>query len=168
MDHRARVQFLSAVVLVVVFAAGGLVGAAISRPGPGPSDGPVAVPESSDEASTDESTQDDRNVRMYERAGATEEQARIIQSEIVPWYREAWRAIGNDSTVLALEARRDSLSDEYRAVRREIREYEEPRQRALTDSARALIRALLDPQAQLAYDSILAENDRRDRDDDGR
>jgi len=162
---RIRTQFLSAVVLVVVFAAGGLVGAALTRPGPATDDGPVAMVESSDEERTDD--EDDRRYQtMYERAGATEQQAERIRSEVVPWFMDAREELWNDSTVQALDSREDSLRSEYRSARRDLRAYYEPRERALTDSARVLIRAVLDPQAQLVYDSLVAERNRRVRDDD--
>lgn len=156
---------MSAVVLVVVFAAGGLVGAALTRPAAEPGEGPVAV--SGSDADADTGDEDEGQYQtMYARAGATEQQARMIRSEIVPWFMQAREELWNDSTVQVLEAREDSLRTEYRAARRELRDYFEPRERALTDSARALIRAVLDPQAQLAYDSLVAESNRRSRDED--
>lgn len=176
MESRARTQFLSAVVLVVVFAAGGLVGAALaprtSAPAD-PADGAVSLPDSEAEgAEGSEDSGNDRDRRrfqyMFERAGATEDQSEHIRSEILPWFEQALDDLWNDSTVQALDDRADSLRDEQRSARRELESYYEPRREALTDSARALIRAVLDPRAQLAYDSIVADRNRRQRDDDRR
>ncbi len=176
MADRARTQFLSVVVLVVVFAAGGLVGAAVGRQpavADGPSDGPVNLATQDDEAGdAGERDSGDREQRryqtMYERAGATEEQSERIRSEILPWYSAARDSLWNDPAVQALDVLEDSLRSEHRAARRELLDYYEPREQALTDSARALIRAVLDPPAQLAYDSLVAERNRRERDDGNR
>lgn len=168
MENRARTQFLSAVVLVVVFAAGGLVGAAVVGPEREVAEAPVTLPASADTAEVAE-PREERRQYMFERAGATEEQAEYIRAEIFPWYERAVDELWADSTVQALDDRRDSLRSEYRAANRDIEAYYEPRRDALLDSARARIRAVLDPRAQLAYDSLVAslvaERNRRSRDD---
>ena len=170
MADRARTQFLSAVVLVVVFAAGGLVGAAVVRPSTDVATGPVTIPEPA--AVEDESSPNEDDGRryqtMYERAGATEAQSELIRSDIIPWYVDARDELWNSSEVQALDAREDSLRADYRSARRELLNYYEPKEQALTDSARALIRAVLDPPAQAAYDSLVAQRNRRERDDDRR
>jgi hypothetical protein len=173
MEDRTRTQFLSVVVLAVVFAAGGLVGAAVVRSDGSTYPATVAVPAperevSAGEAETEREPRDRRF--MFEQAGATEEQAAYIRREIFPWYRNAIDEIERDSTFLALDARADSVRDEARAAWRELEAYYHPRRDALQDSARKLIREVLDPAAQVAYDSILAERSRhdRDRDDDDR
>jgi hypothetical protein len=168
MQDRARTQFLSAVVLVVVFAAGGLVGAAVvGSDSPAPED-PVALAESDEQAAESEADGNRRRQYMFERAGATEEQSEYIRSEIIPWYRGALNALEEDSTVEALDARADSARDAWRSAWRDLEAYYDPRRDALEDSARALIRDVLDPPAQLAYDSIVAQDNRRERDDDRR
>lgn len=171
MQDRARTQFLSIVVLAVVFAAGGLVGAAVVRTDPTEMAGPVAMPAPDREAAAPVEEPEERRRRyMFEQAGATEEQAAYIRAEIFPWYRNAIDELERDSVVMALDARADSIRDEARAAWRELEAYWDPRRDALQDSARKLIRAVLDPAAQEAYDSIVAERVRRgrERDDDDR
>jgi len=164
---RARTQFLSAVLLVVVFATGGLVGAAVAGQGDGvgaASPAPVAMP-SSDSERPEEAGSSERNYQyMFERAGATEAQAERIRAEIFPWFQQALDELWADSAVQALDDTRDSLRREYRAADRALEEYYDPRRAAIRDSARALIREVLDPQAQVVYDSLVAERDRSGRD----
>lgn len=171
MQDRARTQFVSAVVLVVVFAAGGLVGAAVVGSDASPrNSGPVALTASPELAEESGNDGDRRRQFMFERAGATEEQSEHIRSEIIPWYRGALEDLEEDSTFKALDARADSARDTWRAAWRDLEAFYDPRSEALEDSARALIKGVLDEPARLAYDSILAEwdRDRRRRDDDRR
>jgi len=163
-QDRARTQFLSAVLLVVVFSAGGLVGAAVSGNDRPTTSAPVALPAPEAEGQGEEREDARRNQYMFERAGATEAQAERIRSEILPWYQQALEDLWADSTVQALDHVRDSLRGEFRAADRAIEDYYDPRREALTDSARALIRAALDPAAQLVYDSLVNERNRRNRD----
>lgn len=165
MQDRVRAQFLSAVVLVVVFAAGGLVGAAISGSGSGTdaAAGPVTAPESDQDEDRDDEDRDRRRMRMFEKAGATEEQVAYVDSAIIPWYGNAIEELENDSTVQALYEEYDEARDEMRSKWRRFEDHFDPRRDALRDSARALIRSVLDPPAQLAYDSILAGNRGGDR-----
>jgi len=163
-ESRARTQFLSAVVLVVVFAAGGLVGAAVAGPDTASATDPVTMPAEPTEDREDEGGRERNNQYMFERAGATEAQAQQIRSEIFPWYQEELDRLWEDSAVQALDEVRDSLRREYRSADRALENYYDPLREALRDSARVLIRAELDPQAQIAYDSILAARSTRGRD----
>ncbi|MDT8367944.1 MAG: hypothetical protein RQ745_01965 [Longimicrobiales bacterium] len=169
MEDRARSQFLSIVVLVVVFAAGGLVGAAVTDRDVESAEESTAHPAEESEGEAPGNTEGERRRQyMFERAGATEEQASWIRSEILTWYRAAIKELENDSTIRALDSRADSARDEWRARWRELEMHYRPRREALEDSARTLIREVLDPEVQLRYDSILAEWDRRERDSDER
>lgn len=165
MEDRARTQFLSAVVIIVVFAAGGLVGAAVAGPDTAATSAdPVAMPSGQVEEAQEERSTERNNQFMFERAGATEAQAERIRSEIFPWYQDALDQLWADSAVQALDDVRDSLRREYRSADRALEDYYDPRRNALRDSARLLIRAELDPQAQVAYDSIVAARSNRVRD----
>lgn len=164
MEDRARTQFLSAALLVIVFGAGGLVGAAVTGPSSAASAEPVVMPVPQASEPEEEQGSERRNQYMFERAGATEAQAERIQSEIFPWFQQALDELWADSAVQALDEVRDSLRREYRAADRALEDFYRPQRSALFDSARALIRAELDPPAQLVYDSLVAEMNRGNRD----
>ena len=85
-----------------------------------------------------------RRVPMYEQVGPNEAQMERIDS-IVEEYRESMRSL-----------------------HREFREAYNPRYQALIEETREAIKGVLDPEQAMAYDSLIAERDRRRAERDGR
>ncbi|MSR37012.1 MAG: hypothetical protein EXR95_10315 [Gemmatimonadetes bacterium] len=77
---------------------------------------------------------------------------------IVTHRREAVRA-------LLAEPGIDSLYDAMKGAERSFKGVYDPRFRALIDTSRAAIRGIMTPEQAAQYDSLLAENDRRRRQD---
>jgi len=131
MDKLLRTRLTTALVLVLVFASGALLGVATDRSlGAAPAEA-VARPDSTEE------TTERRRVPMYEQVGPDAEQKMAIDS-IVSEYRVAMKA----------------LHAEFRAAY-------DTRYQALVEETRSAIKGVLTPEQVQAYDSLVAERDRR-------
>lgn len=86
---------------------------------------------------TEEEQSERRRVPMYEQVGPNEAQMERIDS-IVKEHRQSMRAL-----------------------HREFNEAYNPRYQALIQETREAIKSVLDPEQAMAYDSLLAEYDRR-------
>jgi len=132
MERGSRTRLTTLLVLVVVFAAGVLLGLAWRGTAPGAAAGNEAVA-----GAAPETTGDSTRTPMYEQVGPTPEQKILIDS-IVRNHREAMK----------------QLHAEFRAAY-------EPRYRALIESTREAIKGVLTPEQAAAYDSLLAAWDRK-------
>ena len=139
MEPSKHTRLVTAFLLVLVFGTGVVVGVAVDR-------GVRTNPSSEDESgqmadARGDDRDDDRRERrrpMYERVGElSESQERSIDS-IVKHHRESMRA----------------LQEEFEA------EYD-PRYRAIIDSTRGAIMAVMTPEQAQRYDSLLTAWDRR-------
>jgi hypothetical protein len=131
MENAPRTRLITAVLLVVVFGSGLVVGFAVDT---NLLAGPVAEPAAEESDSTER-----RRVPMYEQVGPNETQMASIDS-IVQEHREGMKTL-----------------------HREFRDAYDPRYRDLLDETRLAIRSVFDPDQAMAYDSLLAEYDRRRR-----
>jgi len=176
MGDQLRTKLVSAVILVIVFAAGGLVGAAVvTQPAPG-SDaeaGTVAAVDADggegDGSASDEDRGERRRPRTwFEMAGATEEQEEHIRGTILKEHQSRMQALDQDSVVQAFEARLDTIGSNWRSAHRGLEAYYDPKEDSILEMTRAQIRAVLHPEAQVVYDSLwAAERARKERNNRG-
>lgn len=138
MDKLLRTRLATAVVLTVVFGTGVLLGLAADRSLAATPAGEVSRPDTTEEATPR------RRVPMYERVGPDAEQKMVIDS-IVSEYRVAMKA----------------LHAEFRAAYN-------PRYQKLVEETRSAIKGVLTPEQAQAYDSLIAESDRRRAERDAR
>lgn len=131
MDRLLRTRLATVVVLAAVFASGVLMGLAADRSLRASPAEEVTRP-SEEEGSTAR-----RRVPMYEQVGPDQDQKMVIDS-IVSEYRIAMKA----------------LHAEFRAAYN-------PRYQALVEETRDAIKGVLTPGQVQAYDSLIAESDRR-------
>ncbi len=132
MEKRSRTHLLTGLVLVVVFGAGILLGVVVDRSVAVASPPDVAV---ADSASATASPA--RRRPLYEQVGPTADQMAKIDS-IIGDYREAMKA----------------LHAEFRAAYN-------PRYEALVRDTRKAIDGIFTPAQAQAYDSLLADYERR-------
>ena len=131
MENAPRTRLITALLLVVVFGSGLVVGFAVDT---NLVAGPVEAPTAEEPESTER-----RRVPMYEQVGPNETQKESIDS-IVREHREGMKTL-----------------------HREFREAYDPRYRDLVDETRLAIRSVFDAEQAMAYDSLLAEYDRKRR-----
>lgn len=149
----ARAKLLTAMVLVLVFASGALVGMAFARGMSNDGEDEVADARSDDRDRDRDEDADDRPRRIYERVGLRTGQEERIDS-ILDHHRAALRA---------LEAEFRDDYEQMRQLQKQYRDAYSPRYWAIVDSTRAAIKAVFDPDQAARYDSLLAEYDRRRR-----
>jgi cell division septation protein DedD len=128
MEKNARTRLVTALVLLVVFASGALLGVAVDR---------TLDADPAEKAEEADDGERRRRVPMYEQVGPSESQM-----------------ISIDSIVQEHRARMSSLHAEFRSAYN-------PRYEALLEETREAIKGVFNPEQALAYDSLLAERDRR-------
>jgi Spy/CpxP family protein refolding chaperone len=133
---RARLATLA--ILLVVFGAGLAVGVAVDRQVAAAADAPASV------AGTSSADEPERDREERRRRGPMVEKVGLDQDQKVQV----------DSIFRAWGGRMSSLQKEYRE-----------HYWAVVDSTRAAMRTVLTPEQAMAYDSLVAENDRRRRPD---
>lgn len=131
---RARIVTLA--ILLVIFGAGVAVGVAVDRQVAAAADAPTpaVAPAPADEREGDREERRRRGP-MIERVGLDDDQKARVDSIFHAW-----------------GGRMSSLQKEYRE-----------HYWAVVDSTRAAMREVLTPEQAMAYDSLVAENDRRRR-----
>jgi hypothetical protein len=146
-------RFAAALILVLVFGSGFLVGMAWDTGTEAPAAEPSIAQDAEQapggdaragEAEEAEDERPQRRRRAYDRVEPTEEQ-RTAMDSIVDYHRDRMR----------------TLNDEFR-------EAYYPRYYGIIDDTRELIKAEMTPVQAAKYDSILAEWDRENRNQDGR
>lgn len=134
MDKLLRTRLTTVVVLATVFGAGLLIGLAADRSlGASPAPAETATAAEGDE----EGGTERRRVPMYEQVGPSADQKMVIDS-IVQEYRAAMKGLHAE------------FSAAYAT-----------RYQALLEETRGAIKGVLTPEQAHAYDSLIAERDRR-------
>jgi hypothetical protein len=149
-----RTRLLSLAVLALVFVSGVVVGVAVDRR----LDGEPAVAARDDDDDDDDRRDrdgDDRRM-LYERVEGLRDGQETRIDSVLTHHREAMRGLNRE------------LRDDYQAMRDLQKQYRDayyPRYWAIVDSTRAAIRSIFDPAQATQYDSLVAEFDRRRRDE---
>lgn len=150
MEGRLRTRLASVAVLLVVLAAGFVLGVAWERRGPS----------LRAEAASETVDGDERRARGREDRDRGRDDEKKKRRLIVD--RVGLRA--------AQEARVDSIVESHReqmrALHKEFRREYNPRYWSLIQETRDAIRSVLDPEQRARYDSLLAEHDRKRNDGD--
>lgn len=149
-EKSAKTRFATALILLLLLATGWIVGVAVDRRiwgMDGRGGGPRAA-ERADEAGEDaeapeegERSSSRRRGLIVEQVGLSDEQHEQVDS-IVAHYRYQMRELESE-------------------LEEELRGAYQPRYRELLEQTRDEIRAVLTPEQQMAYDSLLVEYDRR-------
>ncbi len=139
-----RTKVVSAGVLLAVFVAGALVGAAFDRTlGAAPAETGERIPPVADARSDEDGERRERRRGMWERVDPTEDQRVVI-----------------DSILRHHRARMGELRDDFES------RYN-PRYWAIVDSTRNGIRAVFNEDQRIRYDSMTAAFDERRMDESG-
>ena len=142
MSDAARTRLISFALLIVVFASGAVVGAAMkSTIGASEPIGEVAVRDGS-ESDQDDDDDGRRRTPMWELVGPSDQQRAAIDS-----------VLGHHRSSMNI------LQSQFRSAYN-------PRYWAIVDSTRASIRAVLQPAQAVQYDSLIGAYDDRKRDGD--
>ena len=152
-----RVKLATVGILALVLAAGFLLGAAWDRRLDA-----ETVPAAAEAAPRPAGERrEGERVPIYTRVSPplTAEQ-RVQAEEIVAHRRDAVRALMGEAQI-------DSLYDAMKGAEQAFKAAYNPRFRALIDTSRASIRQIMTPEQAAQYDSLLAENDRRRRQEGG-
>lgn len=153
MTAALRTRLLSIGVLALVFASGVVVGVAVDRR---VVDEAQAASRVGEDVSEREGDGGDRRMLYEQVEGLRPEQAARIDS-VLNHHRQSTRALNR-------EFREDFQS--VREMEKEVRSAYDPRWWAIVDSTRTAIRSIFDPAQAAQYDSLVAEFDRRRRDDE--
>jgi len=150
MEKGTRTRLATALILFLVLTTGSVLGIAVDRrlEARGASGGEVA-PEEDGRRSRgtrsagegEDSSSGSRSSLLVEQVGLSQDQQAQVDS-IVAHYRQKMREL------------QDELQDE-------LRQAYQPRYRGLLEETRQDLRAVLTPDQQMAYDSLLVEHDRR-------
>ena len=156
LEQLQRVRLATVGILVLVLGAGFLLGAAWDRrldAEPVPAEA-AAEPAAAARA-------DGGRMAIYMRVQPPLTAEQMAQAEaIVAHRREAVSALMDEPGV-------DSLYDAMKGAEKAFKAAYDPRFRALIDTSRASIRQIMTPEQAAQYDSLLAENDRRRRQEGG-
>ena len=152
--HRVRLATVG--ILALVLSAGFLLGAVWDRR----LDAEIA-PATSDTAAAPAARPEGGRIPIYTRVNPplTVEQMAAAE-QIVAHRRDAVRALMDEPSI-------DSLYDEMKGAEKAFKGAYDPRFRALIDTSRSAIREIMTPEQAAQYDSLLAENDRRRRQEGG-
>lgn len=156
MERSARTRLFTVVVLAVVFGAGIVLGMAIGHRGAGARVATASTDSSAARQSADSAGRRHRTP-FYMQVDPTPEQ-KVKLDSILKVYRDSMEVLTRqshqeyDPHFDSLRVRIDSLRAAYH------RKYD-PRQQALFAKAKAAIRAVLTPEQEAKYDSILAKAD---------
>lgn len=148
-----RTRFLSIGVLALVFASGALVGIAVDRR---VVDETQVATRDGDDVSEQDDDGGDRRMLYEQVDGLRPEQAARIDS-VLDHHRQSTRALSREFRE-AFQSVRD--------LEKEVRSAYDPRWWAIVDSTRTAIRSIFDPAQAAQYDSLVADYDRRRRDDE--
>lgn len=135
-----RARLATAAILLLVFASGALVGMALD----GGAEASPATATTEGEAVSEEPEQPERRGRIFDQVNPSPEQKAKMDS-IVVFHRERMRALNE-----------------------EFREAYYPRFYGLIDEARVRIKQEMTAEQAAKYDSLLAEFDRKNRNEEGR
>jgi hypothetical protein len=152
-----RVRLATVAILALVLGAGFLLGAAWDRR----LDAEPVSPESNSAAAAPEARREGGRIPIYTRVNpplSAEQMA--AAAEIVAHRQDAVRVLMDEPSI-------DSLYDEMKGAEKAFKGAYDPRFRALIDTSRAAIRGIMTPEQAAQYDSLLAENDRRSRQEGG-
>lgn len=156
MAQLQRVRIATMAILALVLGAGFLLGAVWDRK---IDTAPAEVAASTSAAPLSPGEPGRRPIYVQVSPPLTPDQ--LAQAEaIVARRREAVKA-------LLAEPRVDSLYQEMKAAEKQFKNVYDPRFRSLIDTSRAAIRQIMTPEQARQYDSLLAENDRRRRQQEG-
>ena len=139
MEHGSRTRLVTAVMLVVVFASGVLLGLAADS---NLSAEPTEVVTTNQEGEEPEGER--RRAYIYEQVGPTPEQQVVIDS-MMKVYRES----------------RESLQEELRRGYRELRSSYNPRYGVLVEDIRGAIKDVFSEEQAAEYQALLDDWDRR-------
>jgi len=152
-----RVRLATVAILALVLGAGFLLGAAWDRR----LDAETPAVASDSTAPAPQGQPEGGRVPIYTRVtpALTAEQMAAAE-QIVAHRRDAVRALMAEPSI-------DSLYDQMKGAEKAFKGAYDPRFRALIDTSRAAIREIMTPEQAAQYDSLLAENDRRRRQEGG-
>jgi hypothetical protein len=152
-----RVRLATVGILALVLSAGFLLGAAWDRR----LDAEVVPAGADSVAASPAGPREGGRIPIYTRVSPplTSEQLAAAE-EIVGHRRDGVRALMNEPVI-------DSLYDGMKDAEKAFKNAYDPRFRALIDTSRAAIRDIMTPDQAAQYDSLLAENDRRRRQEGG-
>ena len=154
MAQLERVKVATVAILALVLGAGFLLGAVWDRKLDA---APAAAVASSDSTAPSAPGQRAGRRPMYFEVSPALDAKQLAEADqVVVKRRDAVKA-------LMAEPRVDSLYKEMKAAEKQFKEAYDPRFRALIDSSRAAIRQIMTPEQAAKYDSLLADQDRRRR-----
>jgi hypothetical protein len=156
-EQPQRVRLATVGILALVLGAGFLIGAAWDRR----LDAETVSTASDSAAATPETPSGGGRIPIYMRVSPplTAEQMAAAE-EIVAHRQEAARSLLGEPGI-------DSLYKRMKGAEKAFKGVYDPRFRALIDTSRAAIREVMTPEQAAQYDSLLAENDRRRRQEGG-